>query len=85
MVPTAGLPNLILNSPPPFIVERLDLAKLCPPSVNCDMKLSSSLPGGIKNLTESCVSPQAFYGSRRRAGRGEGGAEALLAACASRA
>jgi hypothetical protein len=37
-VPTAGLLNLILIYPLPSIVERLDLAKPSPLSVNRDMK-----------------------------------------------
>ena len=70
MVPTAGLPNLILISPLPSIVERLDLAKPCPHSVIRDRKLYSIRLGGIGVLSKSYVSPQEFYGSRPRAGRG---------------
>ena len=36
-----------------------------PPNVNCDMKLYSTLLGGIGILTKSCASPQVFFGSRR--------------------
>ena len=71
-VPAAGLPNLILIYPLPAIVERLDLAKPCPPSVNRDMKLHSTRPGRIGIPTRSCVSPKVIQGSGCLAGRGGG-------------
>ena len=42
--------------PLPSILERLDLAKPCPHSVNRNMKSYSALLGGIGILTKSCVS-----------------------------
>jgi hypothetical protein len=58
--------------PLPAILERFDLAKPCPHSVNRDKKWYSTRLGGIGILTRSCVSPKGFYGSRPRAGRGVG-------------
>ena len=71
-ISTAGLPNLILIYPLSSIVERQDLAKPSSRSINRDRKLYSTRLGGIGILTRSCVSPQGFYGSRPRAGRGVG-------------
>ena len=71
-VPTAGWPSLIMIYPLPAILERLDLAKPCPPSVNREMKLYSTLPGGIGILTKCCLTPQVICECRRRARRGVG-------------
>ena len=69
---TAGLPNLILIYALPSIVERIDLTKPCPPSVNREMKLYSTLPGGIGILTKCCLTSQVICECRRRARRGVG-------------
>jgi hypothetical protein len=75
-VPTAGWPNLMPNYLLPSVVERLDLAKPCPHSVNGDRKFYSDTawrdwnPDQVLGVAAGILRRQASDGASCRSQRG---------------